>query len=321
MSTEMHEKVAATQHRPTRQDSLRSASTPARESPPSSTEPNDRSGTPAEPASSHTRRAYASDWKHFAAWCRREAVSPLPADPQLVARYIRACASNGGRKDGNANSSATIERRLSSLTWNFAQRGFALVRQDAAIVAALADARRVAGPSAPRKETLTASDLASMLETLDRGSLKGLRDRAILLLGFAGRLTRAEITGLDGGPDESNDGRGWIAHGRSGLIVTVSGKAGVRDIEIARAPDEALCAVAALETWMRLGRIAKGPIFRRVLRGGKVVGKTRLHDQEVARLVKRAALAAGLGSRHTEALPSEQFSSRSLHLKPTPEGT
>ena len=188
-------------------------------------------------------------------------------------------------------------------------------------MAALADARRVAGPSAPRKETLTASDLASMLETLDRGSLKGLRDRAILLLGFAGRLTRAEITGLDGGPDESNDGRGWIAHGRSGLIVTVSGKAGVRDIEIARAPDEALCAVAALETWMRLGRIAKGPIFRRVLRGGKVVGKTRLHDQEVARLVKRAALAAGLGSRHTEALPSEQFSSRSLHLKPTPEGT
>ncbi len=311
MAPEMPEKTPTTsKDNPTRSDRPRSASAHDLDPALSSTEPDDAPGTPAEPASSHTRRAYASDWKHFAAWCRRETVPPLPADPQIVARYIRACASGEGRKEGRANSVSTIERRLSSLTWNYARRGFTLSRQDQAITAALADARRSAGPPAPRKETLTPGDLASMLETLDRGSLKGLRDRAILLLGFAGRLTRAEITGLDAGPGESDDGRGWVALDARGVTVNVSGKAGWRQAEIARASDEASCPVTALETWMRLGRITKGPVFRRVLRGGKTVGKTRLHDQEVARLVKRAALAAGLRTGGTG-----PFSSRSLHLK------
>lgn len=303
---------------PTTSDRPRNASALGPDLLPSSTEPDNTPGTAAEPASSHTRRAYASDWKHFAAWCRRETLPPLPANPQIVARYIRACASGEGRKDGRANSVSTIERRLSSLTWNYARRGFALARLDQAISAALADARRSAGPPAPRQERLTPSDLASMLATLDRGTLKGLRDRAILLLGFAGRLTRAEITGLDAGPGESDDGRGWVAFGARGVTVNVFGKAGRRQVEIGRAADEASCPVTALETWMRLGRITKGPVFRRVLRGGKTVGKTRLHDQEVARLVKRAALAAGLRTGGTEMSPTGPFSSRSLHLKAMP---
>lgn len=311
----MPEKATTTaKHKPSRSDRLRGACALDADTAPSSTEANRAHGIPEEPASSHTRRAYASDWKHFAAWCRREAAPPLPADPQLVARYIRACASGEGRQDGRANSVATIERRLSSLTWNYAQRGLTLSRQDQTIMSALADARSSGGPPAPRKETLTQSDLASMLETLDRGSLKGLRDRAILLLGFAGRLARAEITGLDAGPDESDDGCGWVKFGPEGLTINVNGKAGRRQVEIAYAPDEASCPVTALRLWMRLGRITNGPIFRRVLRGGKIVGKTRLHDQEVARLVKRSALAAGLRNGRTETSSAGLFSSRSLHL-------
>ncbi|WP_416799237.1 integrase [Ciceribacter azotifigens] len=307
--------TTTTKDTPTRDDRLRAASALDPHTAPSSSEPDAAPDIPGEPASSHTRRAYASDWKHFAAWCRREAAPPLPADPQLVARYIRACASGEGRKEGRANSASTIERRLSSLTWNYARRGFALPRQDDAITNALADARRSAGPPAPRQEMLTPGDLASMLETLDRGSLKGLRDRAILLLGFAGRLTRSEITGLDAGPGESVDGRGWVTFGPQGVTVTLTGKGGQRQVEIAHASADHSCPVTALGTWMRLGRIATGPVFRRVLRGGKIVGKDRLHDQEVARLVKRAALAAGLETGGTETSPAGVFSSRSLHLK------
>lgn len=284
---------------------------------PSSAEPSLSSRGPVDPGSSNTRRAYASDWKHFAAWCRREGLPPLPADPEVISRYIRACASGAGRRDGKANSLSTIERRLSSLSWNCAQRGFALDRKDEAIAAALADVRSTGEMPARRKQALSPKELAAMLETLDRGTLKGLRDRAILLLGFSGGLRRSEITGLDAGPDQSNDGRGWITLGPAGATITLAGRTGLREIEIARAASEPSCPFAALEAWMRLGKIAKGPVFRRVLRGGKTVGKARLHDQEVARLVKRTALAAGLPGTQAAGSLAGQFSSQSLRPGPT----
>ncbi len=133
-----------------------------------------------------------------------------------------------------------------------------------------------------------------MLETLERGTLRGLRDRAMLLTGFAGGLRRTEITGLDLGRDQTEDGRGWIEIFDKGVLVTLRGKTGWREVEIGRGSSDATCPVAALETWIRFARIAKGPFFRRVTGQGKAVGLDRLNDQEVARLVKKTALAAGV---------------------------
>lgn len=73
-----------------------------------------------------------------------------------------------------------------------------------------------------------------MLETLDRGNLRGLRDRAMLLIGFAGGLRRYEITGLDLGRDQSEDGRGWVEFLDKGLPVTLRGKTGWREVDIGR---------------------------------------------------------------------------------------
>lgn len=83
-------------------------------------------GYVAAASSANTRKAYASDWKHFAAWCRRQGLSVLPPDPQVVGLYITACASGSGDDmpaPGKAMRVATIERRLSSLCWTYAQRG------------------------------------------------------------------------------------------------------------------------------------------------------------------------------------------------------
>ncbi|TIX36906.1 MAG: integrase, partial [Mesorhizobium sp.] len=66
-------------------------------------------------SSANTRRGYAADWKHFCAWCRRQSFDPLPPDPQIVGLYITAQASGSER---HKKSVSTIERRLSSLTWN-----------------------------------------------------------------------------------------------------------------------------------------------------------------------------------------------------------
>ena len=78
-------------------------------------------------SSANTRRAYAADWKHFCAWCRRQNLEATPPDPQTVGLYITACASGTVTGDKKPNSVSTIERRLSSLSWNYTQRGQPLV--------------------------------------------------------------------------------------------------------------------------------------------------------------------------------------------------
>ncbi|EHK52559.1 site-specific integrase [Allomesorhizobium alhagi] len=246
-------------------------------------------------SSANTRRAYAADWKHFCGWCRRQNLDPLPPDPQTVGLYITACASGTGTGDKKPNSVSTIERRLSSLTWNYTQRGQPLDRKDRHIATVMAGIRNKHAAPPRQKEAVLPEDLIAMLETLDRGSLRGLRDRAMLLLGFAGGLRRSEIVGLDVGRDQTQDGRGWIEFfPDKGVLVTLRGKTGWREVEIGRGSSDATCPVVALQTWLKLGRIAHGPLFRRVTGQGKAVGAERLHDQEVARLVKRAALAAGV---------------------------
>jgi hypothetical protein len=69
----------------------------------------------------------------------------------------------------------------------------------------------------------------------------------------------------------------------------------MREVEIGRGSSETTCPVVALQTWLRLGRIAHGPLFRRITGNGKEAGPDRLTDRHVARLVKRTALAAGVG--------------------------
>ncbi|MER9657832.1 site-specific integrase [Mesorhizobium sp. M0152] len=260
-------------------------------------------------SSTNTRRAYAADWKHFCAWARRQNIEVLPPDPQTVGLYITAQASGSGR---DKRSVATIERRLSSLTWNYTQRGQPLDRKDRHIATVLAGIRNTHASPPLQKEAILPEDLMAMLETLDRGTLRGLRDRAMLLLGFAGGLRRSEIVGLDVARDQTEDGRGWVEIFDKGILVKLRGKTGWREVEIGRGSSDATCPMVALQTWLKLARIGHGPLFRRVTGQGKAVGAERLNDQEVARLVKRAALAAGVRGDLSESERGQKFSGHSL---------
>ncbi|SDA98727.1 site-specific integrase [Mesorhizobium qingshengii] len=263
-------------------------------------------------SSANTRRAYAADWKHFCAWARRQHLEVLPPDPQVVGLYITACASGKGTGDKKPNAVSTIERRLSSLTWNFSQRGQPLDRKDRHIATVMAGIRNSHASPPRQKEAILPEDLVAMLETLDRGTLRGLRDRAMLLLGFAGGLRRSEIVGLDVARDQTEDGRGWIEVLDKGVLVTLRGKTGWRDVEIGRGSSDTTCPVVAVQTWLKLARIGHGPLFRRVTGQGKAVGSERLNDQEVARLVKRAALSAGVRGDLSESERKEKFAGHSL---------
>ncbi|MCZ7497419.1 site-specific integrase [Agrobacterium rhizogenes] len=267
-------------------------------------------------SSANTRRAYAADWKHFTAWCRRQNLSPLPPDPQVVGLYVTACASGSAvgtsARGSTPNSVSTIERRLAAIGWNCAQRGMSLNRKDRAIATVMAGIRNRHAAPPRQKEALLPEDLIAMLETLDRGSLRGLRDRAMLLIGFAGGLRRSEIVGLDLGRDQTEDGRGWIEISDKGMLVTLRGKTGWREVEIGRGSSDATCPVVAVETWIKFAKLARGPLFRRVTGQGKNVGPDRLNDQEVARLVKKAALAAGVRGDLPEIERGLKFSGHSL---------
>jgi integrase len=266
-------------------------------------------------SSANTRRAYASDWKHFASWCRRQGFALMPPDPAVVGLYITALASGNaaGTATGDKKSVATIERRLSSLTWNYAQRGQPLDRKDRHIATVMVGIRNSHAKPPVQKEAILPEDLIAMLETLDRGSLRGLRDRAMLLLGFAGGLRRSEIVGLDVGRDQTEDGRGWVElFPDKGVLVTLRGKTGWREVEIGRGSSDASCPVLALQTWLKLARIGHGPLFRRVTGQGKAVGPERLNDQEVARLVKRTVLAAGVRGDLSEGDRGKLFAGHSL---------
>lgn len=269
--------------------------------------------------SANTRRAYAADWKHFGDWLRRQGLAALPPDPETVGLYITACASGsilGGAGDGAAarkDAVSTIERRLSSLSWNYAQRGLFLDRKQPAIATVMAGIRNAHARPPRQKEPILPDDLIAMLETLGRGTLRGMRDRAMLLLGFAGALRRSEIVGLDCGRDQTQDGRGWIeVFPGKGILVTLRGKTGWREIEIGRGSADSTCPVVALDTWLNLARIVHGPLFRRVTGQGKRVGAERLNDQEVSRLVKRSALAAGVRVNLTEGERAKLFAGHSL---------
>jgi len=284
---------------------------PDRGAPPSRLEPLvETARTYARAATSaHTNRgAYAADWRDYLGWRTRKGLETRPlADAETVGLYLAALASGDGSR---RRSVATIERRLSALVWNFTQRSLAFDRRDRHVATVLAGVRRTHGRPPVQKEALLPEHLLAMLDALPPSSLRNLRDRALLLLGFAGGLRRSEIVGLDCAPEDLLDAAGWPQFLDGGVLLTLRGKTGWREVEIGRGSSDATCPVVALETWMKFARIAHGPLFRRVT--GKTVGSERLNDRHVARLVKRAALAAGVRPDLSETERATKFSGHSL---------
>ncbi|WP_300042673.1 tyrosine-type recombinase/integrase [uncultured Paracoccus sp.] len=233
----------------------------------------------------NTQRAYARDWADFARWCRMRGADPLPASPQLVGLYIADLAAT--------LSVASIERRLSGLGWGYTQRGQPLDRADRHIATVLAGIRRRHARPPQQKHAIMPDELVDMLATLPH-DLRGLRDRAILLIGFAGGLRRSEIVALDHGEGDTLDQAGWIQVLDGGLLITLQGKTGWREVEIAPGSSDQTCPVHALRQWLHFARISFGPVFVAVSRDGLKATADRLSDKHIARLIKRAVLDAGL---------------------------
>jgi integrase len=219
----------------------------------------------------------------------RRGPSPLvaPADRALHRR------SGSAGRQGPCPLGLLIERRLSGLTWGYAQRGERLDRKDRHIATVLAGIRRKHARPPVQKEAILPEDLRDMLATLPH-DLRGLRDRAILLIGFAGGLRRSEIVSLDHGKDDTPNSGGWVEILEDGVLITLRGKTGWREVEIARGSSDQTCPVHALTQWLHYARIDFGPIFRRHVAQRAEGHLERLSDKHVARLIKSCVREAGL---------------------------
>jgi integrase len=241
--------------------------------------------------SANTRRAYDGDWRAFRAWCAEHHLGPLPAAPATVGLYIAALGSGAG-----ARSPTTIERALAGIAHQHRMKGLAFDRRHPAIADVLAGLKRTRRRAVKQSAALMPPLMRKLLEVCGE-DLPGLRDRAILLLGFSGALRRSELVGVDVEHLKEN---------RDGYLLTIPWAKTDQEgqgiiLGIPRGNHADVCPVQAIKEWLYYADIDGGPVFRRINRWG-TVELDRLGAQSVALIVKRRAQAAGLAHAEIAAL-------------------
>jgi len=234
-----------------------------------------------------TLRAYESDWRDFAAWCGTNGLISLPATPSTVALYLTSLASPpAGVRPLKA---ATITRRLTSInTVHKAAKEDSPATMNHLLVAdTLHGIRRTLGVAQTRKKPLTRDRIVKLLNALE-GPIAGARDKALLLIGFAGSLRRSELAAIRV-KDLNWHRKGVTIHiPRSKTDQEGEG----REVEIVHGLHDQTCPVMALENWLKIASIADGPVFRRVGEFGNV--GTALNKDSIGRIVKRLVKRAKL---------------------------
>src|SRR6185295_19152617 len=152
-----------------------------------------------------TRRAYKSDWADFCAWCDTVNLNSMPAEPLTVARYLAQLA-DAGRK------AATIQRRVASIRAAHLAARHEPPTNAEGVKATMRGIRRTLGTRRVKKAPATA-DVITRLQAVFPGTLAGIRDRAVVLLGFAAALRRSELVALDF-PDVEWRRKGIVLHKR-----------------------------------------------------------------------------------------------------------
>ncbi len=230
----------------------------------------------------NTIRAYRSDLADFEMWSTDHDLSALPAEPTTVALYLAGLSEAGAKP-------STLQPRVSAISQAHQLAGLPTPTHDAAVRTTMAGIRRTLGTAPSQKAPLITADLRRLLEATPTDLLDGLRDRAILLLGFAGGFRRSELVALDvADVHETEDGlRLQVRRDRTDQ------ERGGREVGIPFGDHPQTCPVRALRAWREASGVTRGPLFRAVTRGGHVA-ESRLSDRTVARIVQRAAGRAGL---------------------------
>lgn len=230
----------------------------------------------------NTLRAYHSDWRKFCDWARCHGRETLPAEPVTICLYLQDLAG--------AAKASTIARSLASIGHIHRSAAWPSPTDNPCVRALWAEIRGRAPILAdPAAEPIDVSLLRRMLERLP-GGLSGLRDRALLLVGFSGALRRSQLVAID---------LDHLVAEPGGLVITPARdqpEGILNRLSIPRRSDPALCPVRAVDVWCNEAELSTGPLFRAVDRHGRV-GAGRLSAAGASRIVQRAVARAGIDAR------------------------
>lgn len=230
--------------------------------------------------SASTRKFYRIDYGIFAKWCDSLAYASLPATPETIVRFLTAQAQNGIKP-------ATLIRRLSAIRMAHETKGYPTPTQHKGVKAVLKGIKREKGIAQKKKAPATAERIESMIVHCPTDTLAGLRDKALLLLGFAGAFRRSELVALT--VDD-------IERTPEGIKVTIrkskTDQEGQGQI-VAILNGTRFRVVDTLMEWLNAACIDDGHIFRPLKKGGQIQN-VGLSDRSVANIVKHYAAKAGL---------------------------
>ena len=222
----------------------------------------------------NTRINYAADWKHFTHWCDEHGRQSLPATHETLLCYLVACTEH--------YTVATIDRHLSSISYFHRQERYELPTKHPEVLRTMRGIRRDKGVAPSGKAPITLPLLRAMLAALP-DTERGMRDAALLLVGFAGAFRQSELVSLTVADVQSVE---------QGMILTLrrsktdqEGEGEVKGVPFGQ--DVATCPVRALQTWLAVANISHGPVFRSIGRYGTIATHA-MHKTGVARVVKQA---------------------------------
>ncbi|MEL7025265.1 MAG: site-specific integrase [Pseudomonadota bacterium] len=233
-----------------------------------------------------TWRAYRNDWRQFEAWCGRIGLPSLPAEPDTVAMFVAQQADNG-------LNPSTLTRRLAAIRLVHLGAGHTSPHNALKVAEVMRGIRRNWAQPPQKKAAALDEDIKRMADAVEPETAKGLRDRALLLFGFAGAFRRSELVGLNTWDLESRD---------EGMKVTIAQsktdqEAQGQTIAILKQTGSPYCPITALNDWMTVAGIERGALFRRMFRGDRV-GEQRLNAQSVALVIKDLAYRVGLDPKN-----------------------
>jgi site-specific recombinase XerD len=240
----------------------------------------------------NTVRGYRADWTDFTTWCAAAGHEPLPADHAAITGYLTGLAGRGLKV-------GTLSRRLSAITFAHAVHDLPDPTTGARVLAVWEGIRRThttppsqATPLMPPllHDVLDACPATRRWVTRDpEPDLAGLRDRALLLIGFVTALRRSELTALD---------VAYLAEHPQGLVLSIprskTNQTGAKPelVVVPHGTHPRRCPVTALQTWLAAAAITDGPVFRPVSKGNRPLPR-RLHPESVNTLVRNAIERTG----------------------------
>ena len=238
---------------------------------------------------SNTVRAYKSDFKDFGLFCVKNGFKNIPSDPKIVSLYLTHLSTKDVKM-------STIKRRLVSIGVIHRMKGHYLDTKHPAIIENLMGIKRRKGTVQKGKKPILINELRKIIDLIDQqnfNDIKKLRDKSIILIGFAGGFRRNEIVSLDYEDIE-------FVH--EGVKITVKrsktdqyGEGSIKALP--HFTNNLYCPVTVLRRWLNLSKITKGALFRRFSKGSKLTSN-RLTDQTVALLIKSYLNIAGIDSKN-----------------------